>query len=373
MKYKIFTALVATAFGLNSAHSAAIPKESLTPVMPPAIYAVPGVEMNVYFKNIVLSNSIDGLVFKVNCKVGKEISGRWTLKAAGNQVGTYPISISVSKAGKTIGTAESKLVISPVDAGKGKKIKLLIVGDSLTHRSRYPNRLSALLSKPGNPQWQMLGTHRPRACKTGVMHEGYGGWTWERFATHYEPKPDGTYKKKSSPFVFMGKNGKPKLDFARYIKEKCKGQKPDYITVLLGINDCFGAGLNPDKIAESKYQKMFKNADILIKEFRKVCPKATIGICVTPPANSRQEAFQANYKGRYNRDPWKRVQFELDKRIIKKFSNRQKENIYIIPTELNIDITKGFPARNAVHPNPFGYDQIGDSIYSWLKAMLNRK
>ena len=176
----------------------------------------------------------------------------------------------------------------------------------------------------------------------------------------------------SSPFVFLNEQGKPYLDFARYLKEKCNGEKPDYITILLGINDCFSGTRNPEKYTDGKINKMFANADILLKEFRKVCPKATIGVCLPPPGNSRQGAFLANYRGKYNRDPWKIVQFELDRRIIKKFKNREKENIYLIPVELNLDITNGFPEKNALHPNKFGYNQIGDSMYSWLKTMLSR-
>jgi lysophospholipase L1-like esterase len=364
--------ILSLAAGSSLINAAPIAKQTAEPLLPPVIYATPGVEMNVYFTNIVLYDNLKNLKFKVTCKTGAVKVDRWTLNPTTKQAGTYQFTITVSKQGKKIGTAQSKLVIAPADAGKDKKIKLLIVGDSLTHNSIYSNRLAALLSKPGNPQWKMLGTHKYNK-KTGVVHEGYGGWTWNRFATHYESKPNGTYKKMSSPFIFLDKSGKPYLDFARYIKEKCNGQKPDYITILLGINDCFSGSRNPDKLAEGKYKSMFKYADILLKEFRKVCPEATIGVCITPPANSSQKAFLANYKGKYNREPWHRVQFELDKRIIKKFSNREKENIYLIPVELNLDITKGFPGnKNAVHPNHFGYNQIGDSMYSWLKAMLNR-
>jgi lysophospholipase L1-like esterase len=346
-------------------------KPNAQPLLPPVIYAVPGVEMNVFFRNIVLRDDIKKLRFKTECKVGKTQANHWTITPDKSQAGRYPFSVTtLDVKGKKLGYAQSKLVITPANAGKNKNIKLLIVGDSLTHASTYANRLAELLSKPGNPNWKMLGTHRPKQCRPNVFHEGYGGKTWKWFTSHYEPKPDGTYRKKSSPFVFLGKSGKPELDFQRYLKEKCNGEKPDYITVLLGINDCFSSCKNPEKLAEPRYKAMFKYADIMISEFRKVCPNAKIGICITPPANSRQEAFQANYKGKFNRKPWKLVQFELDKRIIEKFKNLEKENIYLIPVELNLDITKGFPARNAVHPNKFGYTQIGDSIYCWLKAML---
>ena len=53
----------------------------------------------------------------------------------------------------------------------------------------------------------MLGTHKPKAAAKGVAHEGYGGWTWQRFVSQYDPKPDGTHRKRSSSFVYLA-NGR---------------------------------------------------------------------------------------------------------------------------------------------------------------------
>ena len=57
--------------------------------------------------------------------------------------------------------------------GKGKDMTLLIVGDSLTHASAYPNEIARLLALPGNPRWTMIGTHKPAGVAAGVVHEGY--------------------------------------------------------------------------------------------------------------------------------------------------------------------------------------------------------
>ncbi|MEZ5433358.1 MAG: hypothetical protein R3F31_19790 [Verrucomicrobiales bacterium] len=42
--------------------------------------------------------------------------------------------------------------------------------------------------------------------------------------------------------------------------------------------------------------------------------------------------------------------------------------MFIIPTELNLDCTAGYPENNGVHPNATGYAEIGSSIYAWLKS-----
>lgn len=351
--------------------SAAEKTNSLELTLPPAFYAVPGEEMNFYYDNIVLTETPEKYRFEVKCKIGKAEQDRWTITPTPSDVGQHPLTVKVTDAkGTNLGTAKTILHISAANSGSKREIyRLLIIGDSLTHATTYSNKIAELLSTPGNPKWQMLGTHKHKSAAAGVVHEGYGGWTWQRFAAHYEPNPDGTYRKRSSPFVYLGKDGKPSLDFKRYFKEECNGNTPDVVIIKLGINDCFSA--KQDAI-DAKIDYMFTQADILIKALQKAAPQAEIGICLTTPGNSRQEAFFANYKDRYSRWGWKNIQHRLVQRQIEKFAGREKENLFIIPTELNLDIVNGYPVNNGVHPNTVGYQQIGVSIYSWLKYRLEQ-
>ncbi|WP_298861769.1 SGNH/GDSL hydrolase family protein [uncultured Gimesia sp.] len=349
--------------------AAAEKAKSLQLTLPPTFYAVPGVEMNIYYDNIVLTETPEKYRFEVSCKIGKAEQDHWTITPTASDVGPHPLSVKVTDANGTIlGTAKTILHVSAANSGsKRDTYRLLIIGDSLTHATTYSNKIAELLSTSGNPKWQMLGTHKPKSAAAGVAHEGYGGWTWQRFAAHYEPNPDGTYRKRSSPFVYLGKDGKPGLDFKRYFKEECNGNAPGVVIIKLGINDCFSA--KQDAI-DAKIDGMFSQADILIKALQAAAPQAEIGICLTTPGNSRQEAFFANYKDRYSRWGWKKIQHRLVQRQIEKFAGREKQNLFIVPTELNLDIVNGYPVNNGVHPNTVGYQQIGDSIYSWLKYRL---
>ena len=99
-------------------------------------------------------------------------------------------------------------------------------------------------------------------------------------------------------------------------------------------------------------------------------PAAKLAICLTPPPNSRQEAFEANYQDRYTRWGWKRIQHRLVERQLEHFAEDTQRNLSLIPTQVNIDPIDGYPADNAVHPNQSGYQQIGTSIYAWLKSQL---
>lgn len=346
-------------------------KDTLQLTLPPVVYAVPDVEISIYFDNLVLAQASQSLRFSVDCSIGQTESRRWVVNPEATDVGTHPLTVRVEGAdGELLGTATTNLQVTPADAGQGKSIRLLIVGDSLTNASRYSNELSRLMQLPGNPKLTMLGTHRPASAAEGVAHEGYGGWTWARFVNHYEPAPDPEQRKFSSPFVFLDSNKKPKLDVTRYINEHCDGQAPDYVVFFLGINDCFGASPDDLQAMDATIDNMFKHAETLLADFRKAAPQAHFGICLTPAANARQEGFQANYQDRYTRWGWKRIQHRLVQRQLDHVAKSDDHNLSVIPTQVNIDTVDGYPVDNAVHPNEHGYQQIGTSIYAWLKSRL---
>lgn len=342
--------------------------------LPPVFYAAADSELSIYYDNVVLTERPDEFQFAVDCDVGQCEARRWTVTPAEKDVGEHRLKIKVlSKDGdRELAAADTTLKVIAADAGAKREIKLLIVGDSLTHATLYPNELARLLSGPGNPKWKMLGTHRPANAAEGVAHEGYGGWTWERFARHYEPQPDAAQRKHSSPFVFL-QDGKPQLDVARYIQEKCGGQAPDYVTFLLGINDCFAAKPDDPQAIDQRIDQVFEQAETLLAAFRAAAPNADLGICLTTPPNARESGFEANYQGRYHRWGWKRIQHRLVERELAQFGGREREHIYVVPTELNLDPVDGYPENNGVHPNAAGYAQIGQSLYAWLKWRLSER
>jgi lysophospholipase L1-like esterase len=330
------------------------------------------VETGVYFDNVVLSPDSRAYRFQVDSRLGSADGARWAFTPTARDVGEHRLRVKVQDAaGKTLQEAATTLRVVPAEAGKGRKVSLLIIGDSLTHASLYPNEVARLLSEPGNPEWEMLGTHHPAGAAPRVSHEGYGGWTWQRFVERYDPQAPATGSGRSSPFMFPGRDGGPAvLDVARYFDEQCGGKRPDYVTVMLGINDCFG--LNPEDPAalDAGITATFVHAETLLAAIRKTAPRAEIGVCLTTPPNSREEAFTANYKDRYHRWGWRRIQHRLVERELQQFGSREKERVFLIPTEVYLDPVAGYPGNNAVHPNAEGYRQVGTTVYAWLKARL---
>ncbi len=338
--------------------------------LPPVVYAVPGVPVSIYYDNVVLTQTPQAYQFDVICSLGKNEIRRWTAKPTDDDVGDHLLEVVVKDAsGKSLERAKTMVRVSPRNASAGKSLRLLIIGDSLTNATQYPNELARLLSEPANPRWMMLGTHKPGSAKPGVAHEGYGGWKWSDFLSRYAPPgaPNPSGRRTTSPFVFPTADGNSgEFDLARYIREHCDNRPPDVVLFLLGINDCFSA--NPDD-PDPKINEVLIHAEKLLGEFRKAAPHAILAVGLTTPPNSRQEAFEANYKQSYTRWGWKRIQHRLVQRMLSQFSGLEKDGIHLVPTELNLDPIDGYPVNNGVHPNAEGYAQIGASFYCWLKAV----
>lgn len=345
--------------------------------LPPVIPAVPGVPLSIYYDNIVLTEHPEEYRFEVKCDSGAAEAARWTIIPQDADTGDHPMEIAVKDPqGRLLERAKTTLRIVPRDAGRNRSLRLLIVGDSLTAATAYPNEIARLLSGPLNPKWTMLGTHKPASAKPGVAHEGYGGWRWITFLAEWNPQPAGVTagplaRKRTSPFLFAGADGGGKLDLQRYFSEHCGGRPPDVVTFLLGINDCFGA--NPDDPAamDKTINAALDNAEKLIAAFHNAAPDAALAVGLTTPPNSRESSFESNYKGRYHRWGWKRIQHRLVLRMLERLGNRQKESIHLVPTELNLDPVDGYPDNNGVHPNSTGYAQIGATFYAWLKAWMS--
>lgn len=354
------------------------PVGQLQLTLPPAWFAVPGVPMSLYYDNVVLTAEPESYRFEVTCDIGKSEPRRWTVTPTDRDVGAHAVSITVKDAqGGVLQQGRTTLHVAPRAAGADRSLRLLVVGDSLTAATLYPNDMAKLLGGPGNPKWTMLGTSKPPSAGPGVAHEGYGGWKWIDFLSKFDPNPPATTpgtppRKTTSPFVFRDQAGKGRLDIARYFRESCDNQPPDVVTFLLGINDCFGANPEDRKLMDAKIDEVLDNAEKLLAEFRKAAPRAVFAVGLTTPPNSRQAAFEANYKDRYTRWGWKRIQHRLVQRMIERFTGREVEGIHIVPTELNLDPINGYPANNGVHPNAAGYAQVAASFYCWLKNWMAR-
>ena len=357
--------------------------------LPEVIYAVPGVEINVYFDNIVLVPNPDAYVFDVICAKGRNDAKRWRFLPKPEDVGEFKWKVSVYGLTGLVAQAETKIVVAKPDAGKGRKLSVLIVGDSLTNAGVYPARVFELMSGDDNPAITMVGSNGPgyKPQPGGVAHEGWGGWAWKTFISKTKPHPkeNPTPPNIPSRFLVVDDEGKGTIDLQNYFKLYNNGNPPDIVTFQLGVNDVFGA--NDDNL-EARIDDILASADVLIAAFRQAAPYAIIGVGLVTPGAASQDAFGANYACGQTRWQYKKNQHRLNQAMLQKFGQSADPLLSLIPTHVNLDCENNFPKTtepvnvgneaqitrlsNGVHPAPAGYRQIGDTFYAWMKAQLGR-
>ena len=359
--------------------------------LPEHIYAVPGVECNIYFRNIFLTINHDNYIFDVDGKIGRNDLKRWRYtpkKEDGGQ--NFPLTIRVFDRNGLAAEGKTTVHVAPADAGKGNTVSILMVGDSLTAATVYPTRLKTLCQGENNPELTMIGTHRGggrEALPGGVAHEGYGGWTWNTFLIQYKDpaklkNPNRVQKFYARSKFLQLKDGKPVFDLTSYMKQRNHGKMPDVITFQLGVNDVFSA---TDTNLDQRIKTILNNADKLISAFRKEAPDALIGVgFVTPGAG--QDGFGRGYQCGQTAWGYNRNQFRLNQAMATHFAQCGDAKLIMIPTQVNLDTENNFPTRlepvcagsetmisrqsNGVHPAPAGYNQMGDTFYAWLKNQL---
>ncbi len=360
-------------------------------VLPPVIYAVAGMETNVYYDNVVLVLDVEAYAFEVVCKKGLQMDERWTFTPGAKDVGDYPFELIVSDESNAIlARSHSILRVVPADRPARNPVTLLLVGASLTEYSVYPQYLLDLAAADSALELKLIGS---RGGKDGVTpgplrHEGYSGWTAEAFCTLSGPlSRQGIFKRPDtgSPFIYADAGGgAPRLDFARYCAEFNDGQGPDVITIHLIVNDVFREN---DETIGARIDKMIGYFDTLIDEFHRIRADTRIGVILTEPSSRSQDGFR-----NYNRDGVRQTRWQVRRnvhraweRLIERYGTGES-GVTLIPSYVNFDVERGFPVytapaharssekltrvSNGVHPSEDGYRQYADSIYLWLKATV---
>jgi lysophospholipase L1-like esterase len=351
--------------------------------LPPAIDACVGIETNVYFDNVMLVLNAANYAVDVNCAKGRQQQERWTFTPQPADVGEHPLQLEIrNERNDVIARGRSVVRVAPADAGEGKEVSLLMIGDSLTHASVSQQRIAALCEKSGNPKLGLVGSHGPGGTPGVIRHEGYGGWTALRFATHATGTPrQGDYAQRASPFLYPASDGKPALDFAAYCRDVSEGRYPGYVTIFLGPNDIFSFN---DATIDGGIRTMLENYDLLIGMVHKAAPTTKVGVMLPVPPAASQDAFGANYTTGQTRWQYKRNQHRLLEKMLERYGGRDSERIQLVATHVNLDCVHNYPEEsvnwnaatdikglrqnNGVHPAKSGYDQIGDSVYAWLKG-----
>jgi len=418
MKKTFLTLLSAAALAVSAAPAVpspapapAAPARPAVPVppmlkmtLPEVIYAVPGIESNIYFENVVDTAVYRNYAYEVRCLRGAQGEHRWfwtpTEKDAGK---SFDLELRLFNDYGMVVSAKCKVVVAGPAADPKQKFTLALLAASGVNCG-YPAHLLGVMREKGFANYTPIGSHagggKP-VVPGGVAHDGYGGFSWNSFLTRwaysFEELPGPQNKAEEEQMRALGvtklpksqayrlrspllrlKDGKPVLDIPAWLNKINGGKAPDYIVIQLGGNDMFGA--RPEQLDE-KVAKVMENARTLLGELRKHAPQAVIGVA-TEPCGCGQDGFGANYGCAQSKYQFRRNAQRYNRELDALIKGLKDPRIVILPLHQSIDpensfLTGSFKAharsekkvkrdRNALHASMEGGRQFGDAIASWL-------
>ena len=339
--------------------------------IPDKIYAVTGIQTNIYFENI--TENWENYSWNVDCPKGMQLERGYRITPTNADAGTYSLTISVSlknnlskKASKTV-----SLIIKGSGANTGINKKVLVLGDSTTANGTVIEKLN------DNFTGDVMTIETIGTLGTSPNNmEGRSGWTAADYCTK---AVDGNI---TNPFY----NPTTETFDAQYYFTNTGVDVPNVFIINLGINDMFSA--NTETGLDTSIENAISYYDAMISSIQDVSQNIVIGVCVTIPPNSSQDAFGKAYGCGQTRQIYKHNNTKWANQLITEYGDRENENIYLIHINTNLDtkynmgletipvnsrntdVTYQSPIGNGgVHPSGAGYWQIADIYTAFLKAL----
>ena len=319
-------------------------------IIPPKIYGVSDKEIELYLDNIT-SLKLDNYIIR-------KVSGTGDLKNRNRII--YNIN-TTGWSGKTIlelykenGNKIKDLEVSFKIVGDSTNVnvtkKCLFIGDSFIASNNITSELLKLFENDVM-NIKLLGTKGSGSNK----HEGRAGWS------SYDYIATSSFNNSTNAFLNNGS-----FDFNYYIT-KNSIDTPDWVFLQVGINDTWRP-MNGTTTIE--------NLQTIINSIKSFNRNIKVGIALVCPPYLGKYGLNNSY------DHLKRI--NINETIINTFKDKERENIFIVPINTNLDAIYNFPmttevinSRNIekikkcsddIHPANSGYYQISDSYYCFLKC-----
>ena len=334
--------------------------------VPSKVYAVVGVELNIYFENI--TEEWEKYHWDVTCTKGKQMERGYTITPVAGDVGEYSMTIKAYTDDETYKEVSTTLVVASADSASG--VSVIVLGDSTTANGVAVEKIHA--------DFEGMSTTVSTLGTLGTSpnnHEGRSGWKASDYLT--VQSRDGV----NNPFY----NPTSQTFDASYYFTNSGVAEPDWFFINLGVNDLFG--YVKDSELTTWIPRIIGYYDTIVNSLQSAKPNMKIGICVTIPPNHSQDAFAKDYACGQTRDRAKRNNVIWGSKLIEHFKNKETNGIYIVPIHVNLDtvnnmgmesipvnarntsVTYNSPASNgAVHPVESGYWQIADVYTAFLKG-----
>ncbi|WP_407044406.1 SGNH/GDSL hydrolase family protein [Acinetobacter baumannii] len=415
-------------------------------ILPPKIYTLEGIESHIYPEHTLVED-YHLYEFDVNCSKGRQYKRGWVFTPDEDDIaGSYALSLGVydKQKGTLLDTASTTIVLSPKNANSGITRKVQAIGDSLMASTIITSQILAL-ANIDVMKVTLIGTLGTGANK----FEGRGGWTINDYTTagrtYYKfdvsgittvPNINSTqYSFNGTKFQVQETNlasgvgtitcnivsgsapasgtsgtltkanagvgddeiafsnvqpvaGNPfwdssisALNYPKYLADNSL-ETPEIVLIQLGVNDVFS--FTSDLAVESFTASAFPKLDTLIASIKSANSGVKIGIAASPNF-ADQDAFAVNYSNGQTSWRARRNIVTYIKKLYEYYSNKEDQNVYVVPSGLNVDTENNYPTgnmqvnsqntnvikvqTNGVHPDASGYRQIGDAMWAFLKSI----
>lgn len=166
-------------------------------------------------------------------------------------------------------------------------------------------------------------------------------------------------------FFNRGIGGNKIVDVYARIKSDIINLKPDYMSILIGVNDVWHGVDWDNGVDADKFEKIYC---MLIEEIKEVLPN--IQIMILEPFCLRAEATDNTEEVP---DKWNVFSSEVKKRAEKAKKVAEKYNLTFIPLQDKFNeaartVENAYWLYDGVHPTPMGHELIKRE---WLKAFSN--
>ena len=163
-------------------------------------------------------------------------------------------------------------------------------------------------------------------------------------------------------FTNLGISGNRIVDVYARIKADIINLKPDYMSILIGVNDVWHEFGNHNGVDADKFEKIY---GMLIEEIRAALPD--IKIMILEPFCLRAEATENTDE---YPDKWNSFRTEVEKRALKARAVSEKYGLTFVPLQEKLDTAaenteNTYWLWDGVHPTAMGHELIKRE---WLKA-----
>jgi hypothetical protein len=299
-----------------------VKEENRIAYLPKEINVAAFTTLNLY--NYEVAPKFADCEFKWKCDIGTAADGKFTISASEDMVGAYPVSVTISRNGEDLYTAESVINIVSTK-NMSRSMSLVCIGDAYTMMKEWKTRVGRYTERI-----KFVGTR-------ASSHEGRSGANTGYYLDSFTYTGDKNGIGTDNPFFNPETK---KFDWKYY--QRYSGLSPTGVQLYFQTHT--GKTVNEN----------ISNMRTMVSEVKETAPDAKIFIVLPAYLASWNETVTDK-------------NFEYICALDEEFSD--DENIYFIPLNLTYDKNIN-AAKNKNYPDAEGYNQWGDCMYGAYAAAL---